>query len=68
MEIVVKVPLSKAVGHTTSTFQNYRLENELLQELCDEMFIIISSTVQSKSVLLLIHPGGSTSTGICYHH
>ena len=42
-----KVPLSKTTGHTTLTFQNYRLENKLLQELGDEMFIIISNTVQS---------------------
>ena len=31
-----------------STFQNYRLENKLLQELRDELFIIISNTVQPK--------------------
>ena len=53
MGIDVKVPLSKvslskATGHTTLTYQNYRLENKLLQELSDEMFIIISNTVQSK--------------------
>ena len=31
-----KVPLSKTTGHTTSTFQNHRPENELLQELGDK--------------------------------
>ena len=33
---------------TTSTFQNHRPENELLQKLEDEMFIIVLNTVQSK--------------------
>ena len=46
--LLPNVPLSKTTGHATSTFQNYRLENKLLQELGDEMFMIISSTVQSK--------------------
>ena len=32
-----KVPLSKTTGHTTSTFQNYMLENKLLQELGEKM-------------------------------
>ena len=39
-------------GYKTSTFQNYSSENKLLQELGDEMFIIVSNTVQSKSALL----------------
>ena len=70
MCIDVKAPLSKGTGHTTSTFQNYRLENKLLQELGDEIFIIISNTglFNQKSVLLLNSSGGSASTGICYHH
>ena len=46
----VQVPLSKTTGHTTSTFQNYRLKNKLQHELGYEMFIIISSTVQSKII------------------
>ena len=45
--IDVKVPLSKTTGHTTLTFQNYRLENKLFQELGDEMFLVISNSVQS---------------------
>ena len=50
MGIDVKVPwskvlLSKTTGQTTWNFQNYRLENKLLQELGDK---IISNTVQSK--------------------
>ena len=28
--------------------QNYWLEKKLLQELCDEIFTVISNTVQSK--------------------
>ena len=48
MGIDVKVSLSKTTEHTASTFQNYRLENKLLQELADQMFKIISNTVQSK--------------------
>ena len=53
MDIDVKVPLPKVpllniTGHTTLTFQNYRLENKLLQEFSDEISIIISNTVQSK--------------------
>ena len=43
------VPLSKTTGHATSTSQNYRLENKLLHELGEEMDIIISNTVQSKT-------------------
>ena len=43
-----KVSLSKATGHATLTFQNYRLENKLLQELGPEIFVIISNTVQQK--------------------
>ena len=43
-----KIPLSKATGHKTSNFQSYRLENKLLQELGDGMFIIISNTVPLK--------------------
>ena len=34
--------------HTTLTFQNLNPENKLLQELGDEMFRILSNTVQSK--------------------
>ena len=41
--------MSKTTGHTTSTFENYRLENRLLQDFGDEVDIIISNTVQSKS-------------------
>ena len=46
--IDVKVPLWKTTGHTTSPFQNHRLENKLLQELGDTIFIIISNTMQWK--------------------
>ena len=58
--IDVKVHLPKTRGHTTPTFQNYKLENKLLQELSDEMFIITLNTFQSnilKSVLLLNSSG-----------
>ena len=48
--LLSKVSLSKITQHTTSTFQNYRLEDKLLQELDDEMFIIISNTFQSKII------------------
>ena len=43
-----KSPLSKTKGHKALNFQSCRLENELLQELKDEMFIIISNNIQSK--------------------
>ena len=46
--LLSKVPLSKTTHHTTLTFQNYRLENKLLQEIGDEMFVIISNIFQSK--------------------
>ena len=52
--LLPKVPLSKATGHTSSTFQNYRLENKLLQELDEEIDIIISNTVQLKIRFFLI--------------
>ena len=51
--IDVKVPLPKKTGNKTLAFQNYRLENKLLQELDDEMFIIISNTVRSKICLFI---------------
>ena len=35
--LLSKVPLSKITGHATSTFQKYRLENKLLQELGQKM-------------------------------
>ena len=44
-----KVPLSKTTGDTTSNFQNYRLENKLLQEFGEKMDIIISHTVSYQS-------------------
>ena len=53
MLIDVKVPFLKTTRHKTFTFQNYRLENKLLQELVDEMFIIISNAVQSKISLFI---------------
>ena len=53
MSIDVKVPLPKKTGNKTLTFQNYILENKLLQELDDEMFIIISNTVQSRIYLFI---------------
>ena len=53
MGIDIKVTLSKTTGHTTLTFQNYRLENKLLQQLGDEVFIIISNTFQSKISLFI---------------
>ena len=43
-----KVSLPKTTGHTALAFQNYRLENKLLQELGKEIDMIISNTVQSK--------------------
>ena len=43
-----KVSFSKTTEHTTLTFQNYKLENKLLQELGEEIFIILLNTVQSK--------------------
>ena len=43
-----KSPLSKTEGHTALNFLSCWLENELLQELEDEMFIIISNNIQSK--------------------
>ena len=46
--LLAEVPLLKATGHTTSAFQNYRLEKKLLQELGDAMFLIISNTVWTK--------------------
>ena len=48
--LLSKVSLSKITQHTTSTFQNYRLEDKLLQELDDEMFIIIPNTFRSKII------------------
>ena len=48
MVIDVKVPLWKTARPAILLFQDYRLENKLLQELGDEMFIIVSNTVQSK--------------------
>ena len=73
-----KVTLPKATGHTTLTFQNYRLKKKLLQELektkqkkelGNEMFMIISSTVQSKiSPFSRFIWGDQLSTGICYYH
>ena len=48
MVIDVKVPLLKTARPAILIFQDYRLENKLLQELGDEMFIIVSNTVQSK--------------------
>ena len=53
MGIDIKVTMSKTTGHTTLTFQNYRLENKLLQQLGDEVFIIISNTFQSKISLFI---------------
>ena len=56
-----KVSLLKTIGHTTSAFQKYRLENKLLlKEFGAEMDIIISNTVQSKSVLLWNSSGRSS--------
>ena len=54
----VKVPLSKI-----SNFQNYRLNNKLLQELGEAIFIIISNTLlfNQKSVLLLNSSGRISS-------
>ena len=41
--------MSETTGHIKKTFQiDYWLEKKLLQELGDEMFTIISNTVQSK--------------------
>ena len=48
MRIDVKAPLSKTTGHTSSTFQNYRLENKLPQELGKDMDTIISNAVQTE--------------------
>ena len=48
MVIDVKVPFSKTARPAILIFQNYRLENKLLQDLRDEMFIIVSNGVQSK--------------------
>ena len=42
-EALSKASLSETLGHTTSTFQNYRLENKLLQELVGETDIIVSN-------------------------
>ena len=42
-----KVSFSKTTEHTL-TFQNYKLQNKLLQELGEEIFIILLNTVQSK--------------------
>lgn len=38
----------KTTGHTSSTFQNYRLENKLLQELAEEKGILNLITDQSQ--------------------
>ena len=38
----------KTTGHTSSTFQNYRLENKLLQELAEEKDILNLITDQSQ--------------------
>ena len=43
-----KVTLSKTTRHATSTFQNDRLENKLMQKLDEAIDIIMSSTAQSK--------------------
>ena len=60
MGIDVKDSVSKTTGHTTLTFENYRLENKLLQNLGDLMFMIISKTVHSKiSPFIRISLGGS---------
>ena len=49
MCIDAKVLLSKTTQHARSTFQNYRLEYKLLQELGDEILIIISNTLKKTS-------------------
>ena len=52
MVIDVKLPFSKVsfskTTEDTLTFQNFKLENKLLQELGEEIFIILLNTVQSK--------------------
>ena len=47
-----KSPLVKTTGHATSIFQNYKLENKLLQELVEEMDIIIPNTLQSTTAFI----------------
>ena len=55
-------------GQITSTFKDHGSENKLLQELGDEMFIIISNTVQSKISPFIKFVWEDQFPGICCHH